>query len=69
MLDWVPHEKVVKVTKVISKSYPINQVCTNGRGKNFLKCGVLRNDPRKVCKTHKINKRTKCLKGFKPMGK
>merc|ERR1719181_1181254 len=25
--------------KTISKSYPISQVCTDGKGHNFLKCG------------------------------
>jgi len=67
VLDWVPHTKVVKTTKTISKSYTIDKVCSNGKGSNFLKCGAdVKPDPRPICKTNKIMKNG-CLRGFSPM--
>merc|ERR1712022_108716 len=59
--------KVVKRTKTISKSYTIDKVCSNGKGRNFLKCGAdVKPDPRPICKSNRIMKNG-CLKGFSPM--
>jgi hypothetical protein len=67
VLDWVDHTKVVKRTKTISKSYTIDKVCSNGKGRNFLKCGAdVKPDPRPICKSNRIMKNG-CLKGFSPM--
>lgn len=70
VLEWVKHVKKQTVTKIHSKSYPVSQVCTDGKGTNFLKCGVISPDPREICKPKnaaQINPTTKCKKGFEPM--